>query len=337
MWKVPISIVLSSTYPKIHQEILLEKQSDEVNLGVLDENEIIKLNKHSVGMYRTNYSPDMLQKLSELVKTQKLHPTDRLGLQNDVFALSKAGKLGASDVLKFIEGYSNEDNVTVWKDLLTNLQSLSHLLLNTNYHNDLQSFVRRLLKPAAKRLGWDALEGESSLQAMCRATVLRNLALNGDADVIAESKKRFEAHLNGQLIPADIRSAVYSAALYDADAELLGKFIDLHNKSDLQEEKMRIANSLGSVRTEELINRVLEFAISESVRSQDSVSVICAVSGNTSTKLSADLAWDFIKKNWKAIHSRYASGFLITRLIKSSTENFATQEDYEDIEVSTFI
>ena len=44
---------------------------------------------------------------------------------------------------------------------------------------------------------------------MCRALVLRALAVYGDQQVIDESKSRFEKHLSGEkLIPADIRSAV---------------------------------------------------------------------------------------------------------------------------------
>jgi hypothetical protein len=50
--------------------------------------------------------------------------------------------------------------------------------------------------------------------------------------------------------------------LYDADENVLNQFIELHNKSDLQEEKMRIATALGSVRKEELIRKVLDFALS---------------------------------------------------------------------------
>lgn len=68
------------------------------------------------------------------------------------------------------------------------------------------------------------------------------------------------------------------------------------------------------------------------MRSQDSVSVICAVSSNTSTKLSSELAWKYIKDNWDLIYSRYSSGFLLTRLVKSCTENFATLEDAKEIE-----
>jgi hypothetical protein len=50
--------------------------------------------------------------------------------------------------------------------------------------------------------------------------------------------------------------------LYNADDQLVDQLIQLHNNSDLQEEKMRIAVSLGSVRKEEMIKKVLKFAIS---------------------------------------------------------------------------
>ena len=160
MWKVPISIITAKSFPKIHKEILLEKVTDQVNLGVLSDKDWIKLNLNSVGFYRTNYSTDLLQRLSLLVKEKTLHPTDRLGLQNDVFALSQAGLLSISEVLKFVEAYSAEENVTVWKDLISNLKNLSRVLLNTSFHTEYQSFVRRLLKPISKKLGWNPVEGE---------------------------------------------------------------------------------------------------------------------------------------------------------------------------------
>lgn len=87
LWKVPISIVTKSSFPNIHSNILLETREQTVNLGVIGANDWIKLNKGSVGLYRTNYSSDMLANLVELVKGQTLHPTDRLGLESDVFAL----------------------------------------------------------------------------------------------------------------------------------------------------------------------------------------------------------------------------------------------------------
>jgi hypothetical protein len=45
---------------------------------------------------------------------------------------------------------------------------------------------------------------------MCRALVLRVLAVYGDQEVVSEAKRRFEKHLSGELVPADLRSAVIS-------------------------------------------------------------------------------------------------------------------------------
>jgi len=202
----------------------------------------------------------------------------------------------------------------------------------TSYQHELKSFIRKLVKPISKKLGWDPIQGESGLNGMCRATILKTLGVNGDLETIAEAKKRFEAHLVGKSIPADLRAAVYSSVLTDCDTCTVDKFIELHNNTDLQEEKVRLATSLGAVCKEDLIGKVLQFAISPAVRSQDAVSVICSISGSCSTKLSSDLTWQFVKDNWDVIYGRYSSGFLITRLVKSITENFATADDFKDVD-----
>lgn len=48
------------------------------------------------------------------------------------------------------------------------------------------------------------------LTGMLRGLILGRLGCYGDAEVIEECKKRFQAHVEGsQLIPADLRGAVY--------------------------------------------------------------------------------------------------------------------------------
>jgi hypothetical protein len=69
-------------------------------------------------------------------------------------------------LLRFVESYSAEENVTVWRDLISNLLKLSHTLLNTSYQHEFQSFIRRLVKPISKKLGWNPVEGESKNKAM---------------------------------------------------------------------------------------------------------------------------------------------------------------------------
>ncbi len=55
---------------------------------------------------------------------------------------------------------------------------------------------------------------------------------------------------------------MYAGVIVNGDEQLIDKIINMHDSSDLQEEKMRLASSLGVVSNEDLINKVLKFAIS---------------------------------------------------------------------------
>ena len=46
-----------------------------------------QLNTGTVGVYRVQYTPEMLQSLIPAVNDKTLPPRDRLGLENDLFAL----------------------------------------------------------------------------------------------------------------------------------------------------------------------------------------------------------------------------------------------------------
>ena len=82
------------------------------------------------------------------------------------FLKSEAGILSGAELLRLVESYSAEENVTVWRDLISNLLKLSHTLLNTSYQHEFQSFIRRLVKPISKKLGWNPVEGESKNKAI---------------------------------------------------------------------------------------------------------------------------------------------------------------------------
>jgi puromycin-sensitive aminopeptidase len=296
------------------------------------------LNKNTVGYYRTNYSSELLDKLVDAIKDkeQLLHATDRLGLQNDIFSLSQSGGglVSGESVLSFIQNYSqNEENLTVWRDILTNIEKMSILLRNTETHEEFKRYIRDLVKPISLKLGTKPIDGECDLKSMLRALIFRTLGLNGDTHTIQMATQQFNDHFNSiKEIPADMRSAVYSVYLSNnITINSLNEFICHHNSATLQEEKMRMACAMGCVNNKELIEKVLNFSLSDSVRSQDSISIICAVSSSTTCQESSQLAWNFFKANWPLINERYGSGMLITRLVKTVVSNFTNQQQYDDV------
>lgn len=73
---------------------------------------------------------------------------------------ARAGMISTVDVLKVVGAFVNEDDYTVWSDLTGNLGQISILLQNTDGFEDFKTFSKKLYKPVAQSLGWDAKESE---------------------------------------------------------------------------------------------------------------------------------------------------------------------------------
>lgn len=84
-------------------------------------------------------------------------------------------------------------------------------------------------------------------------------------DIVREANERFDAHVKGESsIPADLRSPVYSIVLAHGDHNTLSTVKNLYRKAELQEEKIRLMTSMGSVKEHTLIEDVLNFSLSVS-------------------------------------------------------------------------
>lgn len=85
---------------------------------------------------------------------------------------SRAGMISTVEVLKLMEAFVNEPNYTVWSDLSCNLGVLSSLLSHTDFHEEIQEFIRDLFTPIGQKLGWDSKPGEGEQWAASRAAIL---------------------------------------------------------------------------------------------------------------------------------------------------------------------
>ncbi|SVC22565.1 uncharacterized protein METZ01_LOCUS275419, partial [marine metagenome] len=132
----------------------------------------VKLNPLQTGFFRVNYSNEDWQRLVPAIESLELHATDRLGIQNDAYALSRAGLLPVIQFLSLAQAYKNEDDASVWSDLASNLRDIEQLISNEAVHPAYQGFARELFGPAARKIGWDPKSGEGHLDALLRSTVL---------------------------------------------------------------------------------------------------------------------------------------------------------------------
>jgi len=330
-WEIPVSIKTSSC--KEVTKIMMNKEMKETILTLpnVSETDWVKLNPGMVGFYRVNYSAPELTMLCEAVKTKSLSPVDRLNILDDLFSLISAGKARTSDGLKLLESYKDEDSYIVWNSISQALSILSVVISDQDFFSQFDEFILEIFSGIKKSVKWDPVEGESHLDNLLRALVITRLGKAGDQLTREEAKRRFSAHAGGgaQISP-DIRSAVYRCVASMGQEDDYNTMLRMHEEEELHEEKERLAISgLAAFKSKSLLSKTLEFSLSSSVRSQDSVHMIGSVAQN---RLGRDLAWQFYKDNFDLLKDRYQAGFLLSHLVKSCTENFNCEERAAEVE-----
>ena len=332
LWPVPVSVLT----PASPQPISLLMRDREATLplgggGGAARRAWVKVNAEQTGFYRVNYSPQEWARLRPLIEALQLSSTDRLGLQNDAYALVRAGFSPATLFLSLAEAYKNEGDATVWGDLAMNLRGMEGLLWDEPYLPQYHAYGRELFHDAVRRVGWDARPGEGHLDVLVRGTVLGQAGVYGDAEVLEEARARFDRSLKDPAsLRPDLRGIVYGLAGETGDRAIYETLWDLERKATLQEEKMRFLGALARFPQQDLLQETLRRAMDPAeVRSQDTIMVVGSVAGNRHGR---DLTWEFVKANWDEFDRRYGKGgFAVTRLV-GITGSFATRDRFLEVE-----
>jgi len=332
-WPVPVRIARAGN-PKV-TKFLMEGKSATRSVGPgrrRAADDWIKVNAGQSGFCRVNYPREEWDRLRRAVAARELDPSDRLGLQNDAYALTRAGYLPATTFLEVTSAYDNEDDATVWRTISESLLGFETLIADQPYLEGFCDYARNLFRSVGARVGWEPRPKEGHLDALRRATVLGRLGHYGDPVVLDEASARFQRYLKEpKSLHPNLRALVYGLVAQQADESTYELLWDLQRKAILNEEKVRILVALTKAKRPDLLRETLDRSLSKEVRSQDAVIMITSVA-TSRPGAGRDLAWSFIKDHWAELYRRYApSGFLIRRLVQVQ-EAFTTPKQAWDVE-----
>ena len=326
VWRVPVSASQGSEESAVTVMDGRQTQIDVPGSG----DGWVKLNPLQTGFFRVNYSTEDWQRLVPAIESLELHATDRLGVQNDAYALSRAGLLPVTQFLSLAQAYKNEDDASVWSDLASNLRDIEQLISDEAIHPAYQGFAREIFGPAARKIGWEPKSGEGHLDALLRSTVLSQAGSYHDPDVTAQASERFQKYLQDrETLAPNLRGVVFALAAQSGGKDVYDQIWGLEGETDLAEEKIRLLMSLTRFQRPELLNSTLADSLSAKVRSQDCVTLVAGVAANPKGR---DLAWEFVKDNWAEFDRRYGGGgFGLMRLV-SICSHFNSQEKADEVD-----
>lgn len=274
----------------------------------------IKLNKGETSFIRIQYSPSLLKLLEEPIRNKRLIPEDRFGLIRDAFMLSQSGQSSTVDALTLTEAYRQEDSFVVWAEIASDLKIINNLIAGQSFHDQYKAFCRSIFKSIVTKMGWNKEPYESHLQTLLRGVALYAYGTNGDKDTIQKAKCAFGEIITGQSkIDPDLRGVVYNLVAENGGEEEYSKLKDFYVANSFQEEKDRISRALCSFRDIKLLKQTLDMSFSDQMKAQDRFKAIDFVWSNP---VGQDLAWDYVRENWKSITKIFAGGHLYSRFIK---------------------
>ena len=314
LWDVPVSFVNYKNNRKINF-LLKSKNSSVFKFSTEDR---IKLNAGESGMFRTDYPAQMLKNLHQPLREGKLGALDRLGLIRDAFALSESGDFPTTQALELALMFKDENNYTVWVELVTGLNSVDNLLSGKYVQKDFRNFASALLSRAVKKTGWKKKIGETHTAGLLRSLILSSAGAFQDKAVVLEAQEKFRGWmLKNKKVEPDLRGVVYSIAAENGGKPEHEFLTEAYKKEGLHEEKNRIGRALGLFKDPKLVKKTLNFALSENVRPQDTPGIFLSCWQNQNCR---KIAWEFTQKYWKEILGRYpSSGHMLNRFIKPAS------------------
>ena len=326
-WQIPVGHFTSRRKEPVYE--FMKSRTHRLNVS-LEDGEWLKLNPSQSGFYRVAYSPVLSERLAVAIRNGELPIVDRLGALDDAFALARAGYIKTSTALGILDAYHQETDYSVWTAIAGNFSSLDNLLSRERCLAKFRLHARDFFRTIAAQKGWEKKPSDGHVDVLLRGLALRNAGGYGDTQTINEAKSRFEHFCRTGVLEPNLRQAVYILIAENGGESEWDALLKIYRSTDLHEEKVRVLRATGSFQQREILTRLLDFSLSDQVRPQDTPIVLA---GASTHPLGRELAWKFLKKNWKTFVERYHGGGigLLSRTI-GLTGGFNSAKDLADVQ-----
>jgi puromycin-sensitive aminopeptidase len=260
------------------------------------------------GFYRVAYPTEWR---AELLTSGTLRALERFSIVDDTWAAVLAGKTRAADVLGLARRLRDEDDLVVWRLLTSVMRSLARVV-DGDALAALRGEVGLVLEPAAARLGWEPAAGDDARTRQLRGIVLDALGtLVEDPAVIARACDTYAA----AGVDPDVAAAYVSIAATAGDGATFDDYVARADAASTPQEQLRFLYALGTFRTEELVLRAVDLALSDGVRPQNGPFLVQRALRN---RRHGPAAWVRVRERWTEVRDRFSSS-LVPRLLEGTT------------------
>jgi puromycin-sensitive aminopeptidase len=324
-WAVPLSVRQVAPDGSERTDAILV-EADGASLPMLAPDAIVVANAGGISFVRVWYDEVLAGRLAGSA-VRALSPLERYSLVDDAWAAVVDGSTTASTFCRFVEGFVEETELPVWQLILTGL-SWCDRFLEDEPRDRFRDYVRRLLRPAIDRLGWEASSDEADLVRALRGTLAQALAVLGDDPEAKGQMRELEGEArSGGDVDAHLASAAVQVVATNGDSDDFARYWQMVHDGVTPQEQLRYLYALARFRDPDLFDSLLASTLTEDVRPQDGPFLLATATTNRDL---GERAWRFIADNWDQALARFASSNIIS--LASGTRFLSTPDQQADVE-----
>jgi hypothetical protein len=260
------------------------------------------------GFYRVAYPPEWR---AELLASGALRPLERFSIVDDCWAAVVAGRSPATEILELAEQLRDEDDLVVWRVLLSVLRGVARLV-DGDTLAQFRELAGEVLTPVSARLGWVPGSGDDARTRQMRGIVLDALGtLVEDVGVIGRARETYQT--DGA--DPDVAAASVAIVASAGDGAAFDDFIARADSASTPQEQLRFLYALGGFPTEALVLRAVDLALSDGVRPQNGPFLVQRALRN---REHGPAAWVAVRDRWDDVRGRFSAS-LVPRLLEGVT------------------
>jgi tricorn protease interacting factor F2/3 len=255
LWPIPVSLRLfEPDGTQRRQRILLKEARQSIAIGASC---VVKVNDGQAGFYRVAYAdPVQRAALGPLVRGGILSPIDRWGLQNDLFAMVRAGRESLGVYLKFLNWYDREEAFMPLASIDQHLR-YAHLVAGGGRGGRLAEAGRDLTSRVLAAIGFAPVQDEPHAIAAVRDQFIFSAVVYG-----AEEAAVFVQAAAGRSdLHPDILKGVWQADAFLNGGEALARMIDRLEASASEHERLVLLAAMGCFRDPAVLAQARDYVL----------------------------------------------------------------------------
>jgi aminopeptidase N len=293
LWKIPLTYFVDGA--SAPATLLMDEKT--ASLPDVPADRAVKLNVDGTGNYRVAYDDPSWKLL--LATLPGMNVPDKVNLLSDAWAFVEAGQKPVAFYTELVSRVPADTAIALREQMINVCDFIDHLLIDTPERQEFRGYARRLLRPTLDALTLQPKSGEPVAATLLRASLIKELGLLGDGDVIKTCRQNFDSYLkNPANLSPDLRHPIFDIAMRNGDAAVWEKLHDLGLKTTSTEEKQNFYEALAFSTDPALIKKTLAISLTDELPTSRAVFLVSKVARESDRP---DLAWDFAKTNMKAL------------------------------------